>query len=127
MFHFKALFLAMALLEQDSVLLIWLNENLPFHGTFSRHGITRASSVLLIWLNENLPFWWGWLQALFLMVGGVAPDGMRNGGTAACCNHEMRAGQKFSAQWPLGSAAGLSKNTQGVTCRVACAMQGQKR
>ena len=107
--------------------LICNDDFLPFHGTFSRHGITRASSVLLIWLNENLPFWWGWLQTLFLMVGGVAPDGMRNGGTAACCNHEMRAGQKFSAQWPLGSAAGLSKNTQGVTCRVACAMQGQKR
>lgn len=36
----------------------------------------------------------GWGQALFLMVGGVAPDGMRNGGTAACCNNEMRVGQK---------------------------------
>lgn len=69
----------------------------------------------------------GGSRPCFLMLGGVAPDGMRNGGTAACCNHEMRAGQKFSAQWPLGSAAGLSKNTQGVTCRVACAMQGQKR
>ena len=30
--------------------------NVPFHGTFSRHGITRASSVLLIWLNENVRF-----------------------------------------------------------------------
>lgn len=26
-----------------------------FHPSFSRHGITRASSVLLIWLNENVP------------------------------------------------------------------------
>ena len=29
---------------------------LGFHPSFSRHGITRASSVLLIWLNENVPF-----------------------------------------------------------------------
>ena len=26
-----------------------------FHPSFSLHGITRASSVLLIWLNENVP------------------------------------------------------------------------
>ena len=38
----------------SSVLLIWLNENVGFHPSFSRHGITRASSVLLIWLNENV-------------------------------------------------------------------------
>ncbi len=38
-------------------MLIWLNENLGFHPSFSRHGITRASSVLLIWLNENVPIW----------------------------------------------------------------------
>ena len=36
--------------------LICNDDFLPFHGTFSRHGITRASSVLLIWLNENLRF-----------------------------------------------------------------------
>ena len=29
--------------------------NVGFHPSFSRHGITRASSVLLIWLNENVP------------------------------------------------------------------------
>ena len=47
-------FLAMAELKQALFLLIWLNENVPFHGTFSRHGITRASLALLIWLNENV-------------------------------------------------------------------------
>lgn len=88
----------------------------------SDDGVGGKCGTLMKWDRD-----WGWLQTLFLMLGGVAPDGMRNGGTAACCNHEMRVGQKFSAQWPLGSAAGLSKNTQGVTCRVACAMQGQKR
>ena len=46
----------MAKLKQSLALLIWLNENVPFHGTFSRHGITRASSVLLIWLNEKVLF-----------------------------------------------------------------------
>lgn len=68
MFLFKALFPAMALLEQDSLCLFGLTKTFRFGG--------------------------GWLQALFLMVGGVAPDGMRNGGTAACCNNEMRVGQK---------------------------------
>ena len=33
-----------------------MQQNVLFHSTFSRHGITRASSVLLIWLNENVPF-----------------------------------------------------------------------
>ena len=46
----------MAELKQALFLLIWLNENVLFHSTFSRHGRTRASSVLLIWLNENVPF-----------------------------------------------------------------------
>ena len=32
------------------------NAYVGFHPSFSRHGITRASSVLLIWLNENVPF-----------------------------------------------------------------------
>ena len=32
-----------------------LLKNVGFHPSFSRHGITRASSVLLIWLNENVP------------------------------------------------------------------------
>ena len=27
---------------------------LPFHGTFSRHGIAQASLALLIWLNEKV-------------------------------------------------------------------------
>ena len=40
----------------SSVLLIWLNENVGFHPSISRHSITRASSVLLIWLNENVGF-----------------------------------------------------------------------
>ena len=34
-FHFMAPFLAMAELKQALFLLIWLNENVPFHGTFS--------------------------------------------------------------------------------------------
>ena len=29
-------------------------ENVPFHGTFSRHGKAQASLALLIWLNENV-------------------------------------------------------------------------
>ena len=28
--------------------------NVPFHGTFSRHGKAQASLALLIWLNENV-------------------------------------------------------------------------
>ena len=40
----------------SSGLLIWLNENVPFYGTFSRHGRPRTSSGLLIWLNENVRF-----------------------------------------------------------------------
>ena len=51
MFHFKALFLAMALLEQDSLCSFGLTKTFRFGG--------------------------GWLQTLFLMVGGVAPDGFR--------------------------------------------------
>jgi len=47
-------FLAMAELKQALFLLIWLNENVPFHGTFSRHGKAQASLALLIWLNENV-------------------------------------------------------------------------
>lgn len=39
-------------------------------------------------------FWWGGSRPCFLMVGNVAPVGMRNGGIAACCNNEMRVGQK---------------------------------
>ena len=36
------------------------------------------------------------------MFGGVAADGMGNGGTYACCNHEMRVGQKSRlADWEL--------------------------
>ncbi len=35
-------------------MLIWLNENVGFHPSFSRHGITQASSIMLIWLNENV-------------------------------------------------------------------------
>ena len=38
------------------VFLICNDDFLPFHGTFSRHGITRASSVLLIWLNGKPSF-----------------------------------------------------------------------
>ena len=49
-----ARFLAMAELKQALFLLIWLNENVPFHGTFSRHGKAQASLALLIWLNENV-------------------------------------------------------------------------
>ena len=44
-FHFMAPFLAMAELKQALFLLIWLNENVPFHGTFSRHGRTKASFI----------------------------------------------------------------------------------
>ena len=44
----------MAKLKQSLALLIWLNENVPFHGTFSRHGRAEASFALLIWLNENV-------------------------------------------------------------------------
>ena len=39
--------------------MFWSSEDrvkVPFHGTFSRHGITQTSSVLLIWLNENVRF-----------------------------------------------------------------------
>ena len=32
----------------------WLNENVGFHPTFSRQGITRINSVLLLWLNEKV-------------------------------------------------------------------------
>ena len=35
-------------------LLIWLNENVGFHPSFSRHGRIKASFILLIWLNENV-------------------------------------------------------------------------
>ncbi|MCI6111132.1 MAG: hypothetical protein SPE63_03275 [Prevotella sp.] len=38
-------FLAMAELKQALFLLIWLNENVPFHGTFSRHGRIKASFI----------------------------------------------------------------------------------
>ena len=44
----------MAKLKQSLALFIWLNENVPFHGTFSRHGKAQASLALLIWLNENV-------------------------------------------------------------------------
>ena len=53
-FYSIAHFLAMAKLKQAWLCSIWLNENVPFYGTFSRHGIDRASSVLLIWLNEKV-------------------------------------------------------------------------
>ena len=33
---------------------IWLNENVRFQQTFSRHDIARASAALFIWLNENV-------------------------------------------------------------------------
>ena len=39
--------------QASLALLIWLNENVPFQGTFSRHGKAQASLALLIWLNEN--------------------------------------------------------------------------
>ena len=35
---------------------LWRFLFLPFHGTFSRHGIDQASSSLLIWLNDNVHF-----------------------------------------------------------------------
>ena len=35
----------MAKLKQSLALLIWLNENVPFHGTFSCHGRTKASFI----------------------------------------------------------------------------------
>ena len=38
-------FLAMAELKQALFLLIWLNENVPFHGTFSRNGRIKASFI----------------------------------------------------------------------------------
>ena len=50
------LFMAMAELKQALFLLIWLNEKVPFHGTFSRHGKAQASLALLIWLNEKVLF-----------------------------------------------------------------------
>jgi hypothetical protein len=34
------------------LLLIWFNENVGFHPTFSRHGRT-SQLALLIWFNEN--------------------------------------------------------------------------
>ena len=39
-------------------LLIWLNEKVGFHPTFSRHGIAQILSALalLIWLNEKVAF-----------------------------------------------------------------------
>ena len=39
--------------------MFWSSEDrvrVPFHGTFSRHGRIKASFILLIWLNENVPF-----------------------------------------------------------------------
>ena len=36
---------------------VWLpKNNVPFHGTFSRHGKAQASLALLICLNEKVPF-----------------------------------------------------------------------
>ncbi|MDD6584456.1 MAG: hypothetical protein PUF07_05565, partial [Bacteroidales bacterium] len=39
-------------------LLIWLNEKVGFHPTFSRHGIAQSLSALalLIWLNEKVVY-----------------------------------------------------------------------
>ena len=67
-------FLAMAELKQALFLLIWLNENVPFHGTFSRHGRTRTSSLLLIWLNENVGISkavWSQLHANAFVLSGL--------------------------------------------------------
>ena len=39
--------------------MFWSSEDrvrVPFHGTFSRHGRIKASFILLIWLNENVGF-----------------------------------------------------------------------
>ena len=36
--------------------LLSMTNNVPFHGTFSRHGKAQASLALLIWLNENVGF-----------------------------------------------------------------------
>ena len=35
-------------------LLIWLNESVGFHPTFSRHAKAHASMALVSWLNENV-------------------------------------------------------------------------
>ena len=39
---------------EDNTKSTFPEQNVEFHPSFSRHGITRASSVLLIWLNENV-------------------------------------------------------------------------
>ena len=45
----------MSRIKASFILLIWLNENVGFHPSFSRHGRIKASFILLIWLNENVP------------------------------------------------------------------------
>ena len=37
-------------------LVIWLNENVEFHSTFSRHAKAQVHLALVIWLNENVEF-----------------------------------------------------------------------
>ena len=37
-------------------LLIWLDENVGFHPSFSRHDIAETSFALFIWLGENVQF-----------------------------------------------------------------------
>ena len=52
-------------------LVIWLNENVGFHPSFSRHAKAKASFALVIWLNENVAGtanFWG-RMAHFVMYG----------------------------------------------------------
>ena len=44
------------LADASIALVIWFNENVGFHPSFSRHAIADASIALVIWLNENVGF-----------------------------------------------------------------------
>ena len=57
-------------------MLFWLNENVGFHPTFSRHAKADASIVLVIWLNENVPE--NWFKFHLLSVPSFAPCRLEN-------------------------------------------------
>ena len=42
--------------DASIALVIWLNENVGFLPSFSRHAKADASIALVIWLNENVQF-----------------------------------------------------------------------
>ena len=52
----------------------FLDDSVPLHGTFSRHGRTKASFILLIWLNENVGISkavWSQLHANAFVLSGL--------------------------------------------------------